>query len=146
MIFATPDFGTSAAVACFVLVVWAFVLLFAGLGVVKGLRLLHTDSSRARRCGVLLLLASVLLPLSCCLGPAQLVRLSYGNYPLGSYPNGKVKEGMTADEVVATLGRPHERHKGGEGESWYYWIDSLGLYWFAVDFGPDGRVEGTHGN
>jgi hypothetical protein len=147
MVFATPDFGASAAVGCFLLVVWACVLVFAGLGAVRGLMLLHPGSPpRGRRCGVILVLASGLLPLSCCLGPAQLVRLAYGNYPLGSYPNGKVQEGMTADEVVATLGSPHERHKQGEGERWYYWIDSFGMHWFGVEFGPDGRVVHTYGD
>jgi hypothetical protein len=146
MIFATPDFGASAGLGCFLLVVWAFVLVLAMLGVAKGVRLLQTGSPRGRRYGVLLLLASGLVPLSCCVGPSHLVRLVYGNYPLGSYPNGKVQEGMTADEVVGTLGQPHERRKQGEGERWYYWMDSFSMRWFGVDFGPDGRVVRTYGN
>ena len=39
-------------------------------------------------------------------GPSQVVRLTYGNYPLGNYPDNKVKEGMTAAEVEASLGPP----------------------------------------
>src|SRR5206468_1090273 len=34
--------------------------------------------------GVLLLLASGLVPLACGLGPSQVFRLNHGNYPLGS--------------------------------------------------------------
>jgi outer membrane protein assembly factor BamE (lipoprotein component of BamABCDE complex) len=70
----------------------------------------------------------------------------YGNYPLGSYPNSRIRIGMTADEVVATLGTPHQRRKRDEGVTWYYWIDSFGDSWFGVDFGPDGRVVYTYGN
>jgi hypothetical protein len=146
MIFATPDFGASAAVTCFLLVIAAFVLLFVLVCFARGVMLLQPGSSRGRRCGILLLLVSGLVPLSCCLGPSHLVRLVYGNYPLGSYPDGEVKEGMTADEVVATLGQPHERHEQDDGESWYYWIDSFGMYWFGVKFGPDRRVVHTYGN
>lgn len=82
----------------------------------------------------------------CCQGPPHLIRLFYGNSPIGSYPSNKIKEGMSAEEVVAILGTPHERHDSSEGESWYYWIDSFGITWFAVWFGPDGRVVGTRGN
>ena len=32
------------------------------------------------------------------------------------------------------------------GEGWYYWLDSFGIGYFGVRFGPDGRVTGTHGN
>jgi hypothetical protein len=146
MIFATPDFGASIGVGCFLLVVWAFVLALVIVGFARGVRLLKSGSPQGRRYGVLLLLVSGLVPLSCCLGPSQVIRVIYGNYPLGSYPNNKVKEGMTADEVVAMLGTPHERHKQGERESWFYWIDSFSISWFGVDFGPDGRVVHTYGN
>jgi hypothetical protein len=146
MPFATPDFGASAGIGCFVVLAWAFVLLLVGVGVVWGLKLLDGGSPKGRRRGVLLLVVSGLVPLSCCLGPSQVVRLVYGNYPLGHYPNNKVQEGMTAEEVVAVLGPPHERWKKGDGETWCYWIDSFGAYWFAVDFGEDGRVASTYGN
>ena len=53
---------------------------------------------------------------------------------------------MTRDEVTQTLGRPHERFSGGDGERWFYWLDSFGLGWFGLDFGPDGRVTGTYVN
>jgi hypothetical protein len=85
MIFATPDFGASAGLGCFLLVVWAFVLVLAMLGVAKGVRLLHPGSPWGRRYGVLLLLASGLVPLSCCVGPSQLAdaaRVAYRAYGL----------------------------------------------------------------
>jgi hypothetical protein len=69
-----------------------------------------------------------------------------GNYPIGSFPKNKIKEGMTADEVVAILGVPHERYKQDDTENWYYRIDSFGIDWLAVQFSPDGRVVGTHPN
>jgi hypothetical protein len=53
---------------------------------------------------------------------------------------------MSTDDVLSILGSPHERSKEGEDEHWYYWIDSFGLYYFGVHFGPDGRVSFTHGN
>jgi outer membrane protein assembly factor BamE (lipoprotein component of BamABCDE complex) len=53
---------------------------------------------------------------------------------------------MTRDEVAAILGSPHERFKKDDAESWYYWIDSFGVSYFGVRFGPEGRVIGTHGN
>jgi hypothetical protein len=114
VIFATPDFGASGGMACFVLLAWAFVLMLAAVGAVRGVRLLGGGSPQGRN-GVLLVLVSVLAPVACCLGPSHVVRLMYGNYPLGSYPNNKIHEGMTADEVVAILGTPHERHKHGGG-------------------------------
>jgi hypothetical protein len=145
MLFATPDFGASGGIVCCLAVVWAFILVAVLLAIVKGVKLFNSDSRQARRFGVLLLLASGLVPLSCCFGPSQFVRLEYGNYPLGTYPTNKVQEGMTADEVVAALGTPHERH-GDNKERWYYWIDSFSIRWFSVEFGPDGRVDHTYGN
>jgi hypothetical protein len=146
IVFATPDFGASGYV---VLVIWVVGLLtfwLVAAGVAIGLRLFRSESSRRRLCGGLLLLVSGLTPFLCCLGPSQAIRLVYGNYPIGSYPTGKIKPGMSPDEVVATLGTPHERFKQGDVERWFYWIDAYGIHWFGVDFGPDGRVGGTYGN
>ncbi len=54
---------------------------------------------------------------------------------------------MTADEVRAALGPPHEVHNYREGGGhWYYWLDWFGIGWFAVGFGPDGRVTGSGGD
>src|SRR5262249_55290485 len=133
VIFATPDFGAGAAtIGCFLLIVWAIVLVFFLVAVARGIMLLKNNSTKSRVYGVLLILVSGIVPLSCCLGPPHVVRLCYGHYPLGSYPSDKVKEGMTTDEVLAALGPPHERDKNADGERWYYWIDSFGMYWFAV--------------
>ena len=146
VIFGTPDFGASGVPVLFLLIVWAIVLTLVSIGIVRGIRLLKSDSSKARKYGVLLLVVSGLVPFSCCLGPSQVVRLVYGNYPIGERPNNKIQEGMSFDEVTAILGTPHERFKKDDQESWYYWIDSFGIGWFAVDFGPDGNVERTYGN
>lgn len=146
VIFATPDFGASGGILLLLLIVWAIVLLFVLVGIVRGIRLLGNESPKRRRNGFLLIVMSSLVPFLCCVGPSQVVRLVYGNYPLGSYPNNKIKQGMTRDEVEAVLGRPHEQFKQDDGESWYYWLDSFGIGYFGVRFDPDGRVAGTHGN
>ena len=143
---ATPDFGASAGIGLCPLFAWAVVLVFVGVGVFWGVRLVRGQSSKSRAFGVLLVVVSALIPFACCLGPPHVVRVVYGNYPLGSYPSGKIKEGMSADEVVAILGTPHERYKEGDGEHWYYWLDSFDMNYFGVQFGPDGRVVSTHGN
>jgi outer membrane protein assembly factor BamE (lipoprotein component of BamABCDE complex) len=70
----------------------------------------------------------------------------YSNYPLGRYPSGQIKDGMSPDEVIAILGAPHHRDKSGDSERWFYWLDSYGINWFSVRFGPDGKVSGTSGN
>jgi hypothetical protein len=146
VIFATPDFGASGAILLLLLIVWAIVFLFALIGISRGIKLLGSDSPKRRKNGFLLIAVSGLIPLLCCVGPSHVIRLVYGNYPLGAYPNNKIKKGMTRDEVEAILGTPHEQFKRDEEERWYYWLDSFGMGYFGVHFGPDGRVEGTHGN
>jgi hypothetical protein len=146
VIFATPDFGASGGIVCFLMLVWAVVLTLVVAGIIWGRKLHRSESPTIRKVGLLLVLVSVLVPFGCCFGPPHVVRIIYGNYPLKSYPNGKIKEGMTPDEVVAILGNPHERHKQSDGEHWYYWLDSFDISYFGVYFGPDGRVTGTHGN
>jgi hypothetical protein len=146
MLFATPDSGaTGIIMMLFLLVVFGTVVVLPLVGFFRGKRMLKSQSRKARRRGLLLMLASVLIPLSCCLGPSQVVRLVSGNYPIGHYPN-NITRGMSADEVEATLGSPHQRWKRGNVDSWYYWIDSFGIYWFGVDFGPDKRVTKTYGD
>jgi hypothetical protein len=145
-IFATPDFGASATMGVCVVVVWAFVLVLVLVGLVRGIRLLGSELPKSRKRGLLLVLVSGLVPFCCWLLPPQVVRIVYGNYPLGSYPNNKINQGMTTDEVEEILGKPHKRIKADDGEHWYYWIDSFDIYWFGVRFGPEGRVIGTHGN
>ena len=83
-------------------------------------------------------------PLCCCVVPPVALRITHGNFPIRSSDMDKVREGMTADEVQAILGTPHERHPSGDGEAtWYYYCDSFGLAALGIGFGPDGRVKNT---
>jgi outer membrane protein assembly factor BamE (lipoprotein component of BamABCDE complex) len=123
------------------------VVAITVLGIIRGLGLLSDESSARRRRGLLYLVASVLLPLCCWIGPSQVVRLEYGNYPIGEdSQKDRIREGMTMDEVTSMLGTPHERHSEAGKELWFYWMDAYSIFWFAVDFGPDGRVTKTYGN
>ena len=145
-VFATPDFGVTGIIALFWLIVGAVVLLLAGVGIFFGARLWNSNSSARRKFGVLLFLASWLFPLFCYFTPTVIFRIEYGNYPIGSYPSGKIRNGMSVNDVEAFLGAPHKRSKEDDRETWLYWIDSFGMYWVGVDFGPDGRVTNMYGN
>ncbi len=144
-VFATPDFGASGAIVLFLLLVWAVVLSLVAGGFFWAARLLKGPSRARKACGVFLLVLSGSVPLGCCLGPPHLVRLEYGNYPIGRYPN-HIKAGMTAEAVREDLGPPHERYDRNGTETWIYWIDSFSIRWFGVEVGPDGRVLNTYGN
>ncbi len=146
MLFATPDFGVSFAIMLFVLAIYVIVFTLVLVGAVWGMRLRRSGWPKTRRRGTLLVLASGLILLSCWLGPSLVVRLAYGYYPIGRYPDNEIKEGMSVDEVKGVLGSPHWRNKQDNEECWYYWIDSFGIHWFGVSFGPDGRVRHTYGN
>jgi hypothetical protein len=146
MLFATPDFGAGANAWGMLCLAWVVVFVLIALGIAWGTKLLRSESPKVRKYGLVFVLVSGIVPLCCCLLPPHVVRIMYGNYPLGSYPNNKIKEGMTRDEVEAILGSPHERHKRDDEESWYYWLDSFGIGYFGVRFGPEGQVTGTHGN
>jgi hypothetical protein len=112
ILFATPDFGTGAMIAVILLIVWAVVLALVAVGLVWGAWLLRRTRPGARKYGGLLILVSGAVPFFCCLAPPCAIRVTYGNYPIGSYPDGKIQEGMSAEEVKEILGTPHER--GGE--------------------------------
>jgi hypothetical protein len=140
-IFATPDFGASAAVLGFLLLVGAVSLALVTLGVVLGVRLRKSGSPVRRACGVLLLVVSSSIPLCCCLGPPVAVRLEYGNYPLGRFPK-NIRTGMSAEEVATALGQPHEQYEG----VWIYYVDGFGLNSFHIRFDPDGKVDRTYSN
>ena len=86
------------------------------------------------------------VPVACCFGPAQVFRIHYGRYPISGDPFGKVEKGMTADQVLANLGEPHERRKRNDLETWVYYSDSFGIGDFYVDFGADGRVTSRYGH
>jgi hypothetical protein len=144
--FATPDFGASACLSVCLLIAWTAVFLLVLVGMRWGVAILRRQPPRGRKWGVLLIVASGLVPLCCALGPPHVVWLLSGSYPLGHRPHNKIQEGMSEEEVAAILGPPHDRVKRGDGERWYYWIDSFGLSWYCVRFGPEGRVLGTHGN
>jgi hypothetical protein len=146
VIFATPDFGASGGISLMLIAVWAVVLIVALAGFIRARILLERGSLAERKRGTRLLIVCGLIPLFCCLCPPQVVRITYGNYPISSSSRDKVKEGMSADEVRALLGRPHEASTRQEGEFWYYWLDSYSISWFCVRFGSDGHVVGTHGN
>lgn len=96
-----------------------------------------------RRCGrAALLLAFLALPPCVYAAPSHLVRVVYGNYPLGDRDDG-IQPGMTAAEVRAALGPPHKvlGHGGAEGWSWIYWRDSFGYDYVGVSFADNGRVS-----
>jgi hypothetical protein len=145
-LFASPDFGASGGMVCCLLLGWALIFASMLVGVYWGARLCQSKAAKVRVYGVLLMAASGGLPLFCCLAPPHIVRIIYGNYPIGEYPSGKIREGMSKQEVTAILGKPHGHHTRANEETWYYWIDSFDIHYFAVRFGPDGKVAGTHGN
>jgi hypothetical protein len=146
VIFATPDFGASFTIALFLLIGFVVLLFLMGVGVVLGIKMLRDMTPGRRKMGFYLILISILFPLICFLAPPHIVRLAYGNYPIGSYPLGKIHEGMTCNEVEAILGTPHQRTKESKNETWIYWIDSFAISYCGVDFGPDGHVSSIYGN
>jgi len=62
--------------------------------------------------------------------------------PLGGPdPRQRIAVGMSASEVRATLGKPHEQHTDAEGnETWIYYRDWAGMGYYLVRFNRDGRV------
>jgi hypothetical protein len=146
VIFASPDWGGAALGNLLLMIASVAILSLAAVGIILGIKLLKRGSSARKTLGVLLLLVSGLFPVFCFVAPPYIVRLECGNYPIGSYPNGKIQEGMSFHEVEAILGSPHQRDQLGGREQWIYWIDSFGIYYFGVDFGPDGHVTHTYGN
>ncbi len=138
---ATPDFGASGIVVLFLLGAFAVVLSLALVGFIIGMRMYR----KRRNAGFALSLFSALLPVICYFAPRLIFCLTYGHFPLGTYPDGIV-QGMTQGEVQAILGTPQNRSKLNGEERWLYYIDSFGAQWFGVDFAPDGRVTGTYGN
>jgi hypothetical protein len=143
---ASPDFGASGGIFLFVLISGATVYVLVLVGIFRGITLLGSGSAKNRKNGLLLILASGLVSLFCCLGPSLMVRLVYGNFPIGSYPNNKIMQGMSMDEVKLILGNPHVQSNHGDEDRWIYYIDSFGMGWFGVNFGVDGKVTATYGN
>ncbi len=144
-LFATPDFGTGGMLALFVLGVYGVAFLLAVLAFRHGSWLREKGPPEERRRGLALMLAGALPLLCCCLVPAPLHRLTHGHFPIGGQA-GRVTSGMTAQEVLALLGRPWARDERDDGEWWYYHADSFGIHWVCIHFDAEGRVTGQHGN
>lgn len=94
------------------------------------------------RSRVLLGFTAVLLAslLSCCFLPNLLVRVCYGNWPIGDPNQYKYDKGMTGEEVRAMLGPPHERYADEEGETWYYYCDAFGFAIVGMKFDREGLM------
>jgi hypothetical protein len=147
MVFAAPDFGSGGTVVLLLLGISLAVGAVAVLSAARGILLLRRSPPRRKWPGLLLIGAGVLLPVLCCNGPGALFRLRYSTPPLGRYPSGVVQTGMSADEVRALLGDPHQIHDGDpQRVTWIYYRDSMELGWFMVTFSPDGKVAHTGGN
>jgi hypothetical protein len=142
MIFATPDFGAGGLVILVMAAAGFVVSVLSVLWILRGVALLRRGTARGRRRGSLLILAGVLLPVSCYFVPCAALHLTYGRGPLEQDP-GSVIVGMSAQDVRAALGPPHQVRAVDGEESWIYLRDTAGLGWFAVHFGADGRVKST---
>jgi hypothetical protein len=147
MIFASPDFGAAGTVLCGVAVVYLGIFGIALTGIVCGVKLAKRPTRGGKFMGALLILASDLLPVGCCSAPRVMFRLNHENPPLGHYPNGVIKNGMSMEDVRARLGKEHMVYKRNEEEvTWLYYLDTLELGWFSVTFDANGRVTWTGGN
>jgi hypothetical protein len=146
VIFAAPDFGAGGMVVLILLGVGLAVLGISVAAIVRGGVLLRRPPA-GRWSGRVLILAGLLLPVCCCTAPSVLFRLHHDTPPLGRYPSGVVKEGMSPDEVRALLGTPHQvNDRDPRGVTWLFWLDAIKLDWFMVIFGPDGKVNWTAGS
>ena len=139
------QFGEVACVCCAgamllnVVALWVLVIRY-------GDRLRRRESPRARRVGTALVAVCCLLPFAVYYGPSLYTRATLGRWPLGTYPNGVIREGMTRDEVHALLGEPNNRDEWPDREAWYYSIDAMGASYFSVHFSAEGRVMSTGGD
>lgn len=114
------------------------------LAVAWGLLLPVVARRVARPAGVrlaraLLLLGYLALPPCVYAAPPCLVRAAYGSFPLGDREDG-IEPGMTAAEVRAALGPPHEVLGPTDAPGWIYWRDSWGRDCVGVRFDAGGRV------
>jgi hypothetical protein len=146
--FATPDFGAGAGAAACLGFIWLLVIVVTIFGLWRGSTIWAGTNPKARATGVAVMVATLMLPLSCCFGPSLFVRLTTGNFPVDRSSFRNLDHGMSADEVRETLGTPHSIREGhgGQGETWYYWTDAFGLGYFRVQFGSDGRLDGVSSN
>src|SRR5262249_33960499 len=87
---------------------------------------------------VSLFLASVL---SCCFPPNVVVRIYYGNWPIGDPNKYKYGPGMTQEQIRSVLGSPHVRDRYEDGsERWCYYCDAFGMNIVSILFDRDGIV------
>jgi hypothetical protein len=141
-IFATPDFGAGAAIGGMWCFCWLVVIgITLGCGLVGLMRVQYPAS---RRSGILLLVLSVALPGGFYAAPLLAFRVNYGSYPIGNFHRERLPKGTSAAEVEAILGRPHRTELESDGGTmWGYYGDSLGINWYHIYFGADGRVTHT---
>jgi hypothetical protein len=87
---------------------------------------------------------------SCCVMPSLIFRSKYGRAPLTvqEYRETawKVKKGMTANEVRAAIGAPHEivpdnREEGAT--TWYYYTNAFAFGFFGVNLDAGSRVTSS---
>jgi hypothetical protein len=147
LIFATPDFGAGGMIVLILGGVGLVVVCITILCIRQGMLFLQRPAPARKWPGVVLILSGLLLPICCCSGPSVLFRLRHETPPLGRYPNGVIREGMSPDEVRARLGVPHQVFEGDpERVTFLYWLDAIELSWLMVSFGPNGKVANTAGD
>jgi hypothetical protein len=147
VIFAAPDFGAGGNAIAILLAIGLAVLGIGVASIVRGALLLRQSPSGRSWAGLLYILAGVLLPVSCCSSPSVLFRLQHDTPPLGRYPNGVIRTGMSPDEVRALLGTPHQiDERDPQRVRWLYWLDAVEIGWFMVTFSPNGNVDHTGGS
>lgn len=95
---------------------------------------------RSKRSLVAFMLATVVL--SVWFLPGLLIRVVYGDFPIGQPTKYRIVVGMTREEVLAVLGPPHERYSGtGAEETWCYRCYALNVSTYAIYFDGHGRVS-----
>jgi hypothetical protein len=147
VLFASPDFGAGGAAMLVLSGIGLAVLGASAAAIARGMTLVRRPPPDRSWWGLVFILGGVLLPVSCCSAPSVLFRLSHDTPPLGRYPNGVIREGMSPDDVRALLGNPHQvNDRDPQRVTWLYWLDAFELGWFMVTFSADGKVDHTGGS
>jgi hypothetical protein len=124
-------------------VIWLMLFPFVSRGTKVG-QLFGPGPAARRLRRASALLAFLALPACCAIAPRYLVWVVYGSFPLGQRQDG-IAPGMTAAQVRATLGPPHEVLRTDGADGWIYWRDSFGDDYVVVYFDSDSRVRATSG-